>query len=120
MMAEPEQTDASGPDEVVVLAPFGRDAAVVCATLRAADIACSVVTDVHDLVARLRGGVGAALMTEEALSAAGATELARALEDQPSWSDVPLLLLLVGGERLVPESARTVSAVQCAGNVTVL
>ncbi len=106
-------------ERVVVLAPFGRDAAVVCRTLGEGGIACAPAGDIAELVAMVREGAGAALMTEEALTPSGVAELGAALGQQPSWSDLPVLLLLAGGERIAPGAARSVAALRAAGNVTI-
>jgi hypothetical protein len=44
----------------------------------------------HD--SRRGEGAGAALITEEALTPAAMTRLREALEEQPAWADLPLLI----------------------------
>src|SRR4051812_27055929 len=71
---------ASG-DPVIVLAPLGRDAAIVCRVLGAAGIACAAAAGIADFTAAIRaadaaGTAGAAVLTEEALTPAGVVELA--------------------------------------------
>jgi hypothetical protein len=70
-------------DRVAVLAPFGRDAAVIGQTLGHVGVATTIVCDVADLTRNVRAGVGAVLVTEESLTPAGVTELLAALAD---WS----------------------------------
>jgi signal transduction histidine kinase len=85
---------------VLVLAPAGRDAEVLCRLLAGDGIPAEACRDLADLASRLRDGAGALLLTEEALARQSATELTLALEGQPPWSDLPVLLL--DGGRVAP------------------
>lgn len=105
-MDERRDARATVANRVVVLAPLGRDAAVVCRTLSESGVSCAIADDIADLTAMVRRGAGAALLAEEALTAGGVAELGAALADQPSWSELPVLLLLAGGDRVVPEATR--------------
>lgn len=106
---------------VVVLAPIGRDAAVVAQALAEGGMASVIVGDVIEMITRLREGMGVALVTEEALAAEGAAELTELLQAQPSWSDLPVLLLLARGDCSASRAVRQqVGALRAAGNVTVL
>ena len=107
-------------ERVVVLAPLGRDAAVVCRTLGGRDVACVTAGSIAGMVTLVREGAGAALLTEEALTSSGVVSLSETLAQQPSWSDLPVLLLLAGSERLAPGAARAMAALHAAGNVTIL
>jgi signal transduction histidine kinase/ActR/RegA family two-component response regulator len=80
-------------DRVLIVAPIGRDAALMCAQLGAAGIACDACTDVHALCDELTRGAGALILTEEALGHDAAAELMTALGDQPPWSEIPLIVL---------------------------
>ena len=114
-------TSTGAPDDrVVVLAPLGRDSAVICGAMAEAGVDCLTAGSIAELTTMVRREAGAALLTEEALTADGVAELSAALGQQPSWSDLPVLLLLAGRECLVSESARPVAALRMAGNVTVL
>src|SRR2546423_5279688 len=89
-------TRAEGGDRaerVLVLAPVGRDAEVLCGLLRGDGLAAEPCHDAGALASRLREGAAAVLVTEEALSGRAAHGLAQALADQPLWSDLPVLLL---------------------------
>lgn len=113
-------TQRADPDHVVVLAPFGRDAAIAFEALATARIGCRTTHDVTGLADALQDELGAVLLTEEALTPENSAALATALAGQPAWSDLPVLLLLADGERLVPETAQRVAALRLAGNITVL
>src|SRR5947208_699557 len=77
---------------VLVLAPSGRDAALACEVLRSAGIAAESAPTIGELCARLAEGVGALVLTQEALEPPGFTLLARALSGQPPWSDLTVLV----------------------------
>lgn len=115
-MATPETRG----EHLVVLAPFGGDAAVVGQALATGGLHCVPVGDVASLAAALQDEVGAVLLTEEALTPEGAATLAAALARQPAWSDLPVVLLLASSDRLLPEAARQVAGLRLAGNITVL
>ena len=108
-------------DPLIILAPLGRDAAIACRTLGRGGIDCTAAADLADLVAAVRDGkLSAVLLTEEALVPAGVAELATALAAQPSWSDLPVLLLLAEGGHRPGGTGRAVATLRAAGNVIVL
>ena len=81
-------------DAVLVVAPFGRDADLICEQMRTAGLYCEKCDSVDELCGRLaNGGVAAIVLTEEALTQEAIARLARTLGDQPAWSEVPLLIL---------------------------
>jgi signal transduction histidine kinase len=115
-MAGPLEIEGS----IVVLAPIGRDTLVIRQTLEPAGIACLDARDVDGVIERIRDGVDAALITEEGLSPAGVNGLLAALADQPSWSDLPLLMLLAGDRGIAHDLPRYLVPLLLARNVTVL
>jgi PAS domain S-box-containing protein len=82
---------------VLVLAPHGRDASVVCRVLGEAGFQPEACGGVDEVCRGIREGVGAVVLTEEALTAAGRERLSRTLALEPPWSDIPLLVLLARG-----------------------
>ncbi len=78
---------------VLIVAPIGRDAELMCTHLESAGVSCSVCDDVDGLCAELERGAGAILVTEEAIGPEVAPRLARVLNEQPAWSDVPIIIL---------------------------
>jgi signal transduction histidine kinase/CheY-like chemotaxis protein len=101
---------------VLILAPTGRDAALARAVVSDARIEANVCGDMAQLVDALRGDVGAVLLAEEALDEQAMGRLAGALGEQPSWSDLPLLILTRPGA----DSPAVASALDELGNVTLL
>ncbi len=78
---------------VLILAPIGRDAVLMSTHLGRAAIPSLVCTDIEILCTELEKGAGALLFTEEALLPQIGRRLARALSEQPPWSEVPILVL---------------------------
>lgn len=82
---------------IQVLAPREGDAAGALEALSRHGIPTSSCTDVADLALRLDARAGAALIAEEALDRDQLPDLHDALRRQPTWSDLPVLLLTGGG-----------------------
>ncbi len=102
---------------VLILAPTGRDAELTRGVLGDAGIRCTSCTDMNQLVEELNRGVGALLLSEEALvSEAHLHALGDRLLRQSPWSDLPILLLAHHGA----DSAAVRKAVRTLGNVTLL
>ncbi|NIJ70161.1 ATP-binding protein [Xanthomonas sp. 60] len=85
---------------VLIIAPFGRDAqsiAEVIGSERINPVPCAT----PDMAAeQLDSRVGAIVLTEEALLGPQAQQLGVALEAQPTWSDIPVILLRAARSRL--------------------
>jgi signal transduction histidine kinase len=82
---------------VLVIAPSGRDAELICKVLTNAGITCDPCTDVDDAQAQLTFPTGAMILAEEALNAALVQRFKQLTHEQPSWSDFPLVLLTFAG-----------------------
>jgi signal transduction histidine kinase len=117
---EPQVDDyavKSGNERVIVIAPFGRDAISIADLLKARGFETSIcddpATDTDELIS-----VGALIMTEEALEFAQTGNLLKSLQNQPPWSELPLIILTSGG------ASRLVSLLDVAegsaGSVTLL
>ena len=85
------------PETALILAPRGRDAALVQTMLAEAGIASEVTASVAALVDCLAGEAGLAVLTEEAIRTADTAPLHRWIKNQPAWSDFPFILLTEGG-----------------------
>jgi signal transduction histidine kinase/CheY-like chemotaxis protein len=82
---------------ILILAPVGRDARLIAELLQRAGIAAFVCTRPADLVRELALGAAAVLLTEEALTPECMLALRHAVDQQPSWSDLPLVVLTQRG-----------------------
>jgi signal transduction histidine kinase/CheY-like chemotaxis protein len=80
-------------ERILILAPRGRDAAVVEQVLSRSGTSCEICADVACLADDLLDGAGAVLLTEEALSGPLMEPLLIWCEAQPAWSDMPFIVL---------------------------
>ena len=106
-------------ERAVILAPKGRDAAVAAALIREAGYHAQVCGDLPALLSEIEGGAGLAVIADEAIKTADLRGLVNWLNDQPPWSDFPIVLLTHqgGGPERNPDAARLAQAL---GNVTFL
>jgi signal transduction histidine kinase/ActR/RegA family two-component response regulator len=101
---------------VLMLLPTVRDAQITSSLLGGAGLEWFVCTSILELVNQITLGAGAILITDEALSRKGISAVLGVLDQQPAWSDVPVILMMKGGA----ESATTAKMLQSLRNVTLL
>jgi PAS domain S-box-containing protein len=101
---------------VLLLPATRRDAEVTSALLKREEIHFIACRNACALARELDGGVGAILMTDDALADPGIEQVIEALGRQPPWSDVPAIVLC--GHDQVPKLAGV--AMRALRNVTVL
>ena len=104
---------------VYILTPTGRDARLIEETLSKADIHAKSCSSSQELCRALGEGAAAVIISQEALSRDDVSHLARQLEAQPFWSDLPILLLTFSGRPSV-ENLASAQAADALGNVTLL
>jgi len=100
---------------ILILGPTPRDTAILRDFLERSGIPSADCRDADSLFRELQQGVGAILVTEEAI-ADGAGKLGALLAKQPAWSDLPVLVLTATGA----DSETVRNAVSSLGNVTLL
>jgi len=105
-------------NRVLVLAPWGRDAAVVCQVLGAAGLDALQTPSAGAFSAAYDEGAGLAIITEEALTPPFVAILAARLATQPPWSDFPVVVLAAKHHGLRPQQAQT--TLDRLGNVMLL
>jgi signal transduction histidine kinase/CheY-like chemotaxis protein len=98
------------------LAPTGRDAAMATAILRRAGVECVCCRDIQEVCRELEGGAAAVMLPEEGVVAEEHRCLTGWLSAQPSWSDLPILVLARRGA----DSDTVARAMDRLGNVTVI
>jgi signal transduction histidine kinase len=86
--------DRSDEDRVLILAPWGRDAALAASVLEDAGLATQICPGPASLFAEYEAGAGAAVIAQEALSRELLSQLALMLARQPPWSDFPILVFI--------------------------
>src|SRR5471032_2968637 len=101
---------------VLIYAPTGQDAPLAARMLAMARIDSTVCATLAELARQLALGCGCVLTVEEALAAGGFTRLHDSVTQQPTWSDLPILLLTHRGA----DSLAVRQAVAALGNLTLL
>ena len=104
---------------VLVLAPFGKDALLVCEVLERSGIPVGIVDTVGAIARCVSGGAGAAIVAEEALDEEGIEYLGRSVTQQPAWSDFPIIVL-TGGGATTPYTEMMVRSRTPMGNISLL
>lgn len=100
----------------MICAPTGQDAALTAKVFSSVGIGSIVCRNMVELLEQLARGAGALLLVEEVVSGAAARPLADYVSSQPTWSDIPILLLARSGA----DSLDVQRAVEHLGNVTLL
>ena len=101
---------------VLILTPTRKDAEVTASLLTKADVTCFICRDLRHLAETISEGAAAVLLTEEVISAAGLKNLLNSLRQQPTWSDLPIVMLMQGS---IASNAAT-KLIHDLGNVTLL
>ena len=78
-------------DRVLVVAPVGKDAHLISDALGRAGIAALTCRTLGDLCRELAAGAGAVVLMEEAFDGRP-QPLFAAIDGQPSWSDLPVIV----------------------------
>lgn len=103
----------------LILAPMGRDAAVAAKLLQDCGIPSSICPSVRALQAALDDDVTFVIVAEEALRSADLTALAAWIDAQPTWSDLPFIVVTHHRAGAAPHpGAQRLSAL--LGNVTLV
>ncbi|MCX7283168.1 MAG: GAF domain-containing protein, partial [Novosphingobium sp.] len=103
---------------VLILAPHGRDAAIAAQLAERNGIDALVCENLSQLVERLAQSAGAVMLTEEALAIPDSHHLASWVAEQPSWSDIPFVVLTNGSR--TPRSQAATRRLAELGNVVLL
>jgi signal transduction histidine kinase len=100
---------------LLVLAPVGKDAFLVESLLVNDRIECTPCQDIGELLREFERGAAAVLIAEEALDD-GDHRLPAAINRQPAWSDLPVLILTRTGA----DASFVERAASTLGNLTLL
>jgi signal transduction histidine kinase/ActR/RegA family two-component response regulator len=105
-------------DVLLIVAPIGRDAELMCDRLTAAGLRCEVCPDIHAVCEQMQRGAAALVVTEEALPVAAIAELTDVLRKQPPWSEIPVVILT--GAPSLDIKQRTFEELRKRTNVTLV
>jgi signal transduction histidine kinase len=93
------------PEHAIILAPRGRDSQLALMMLNEAGVHGVISRDLPGLCAELELGAGLLLISSEALLGGDLEPLIRLIEQQPAWSDLPIVLMTHhGGPQQNPAS----------------
>ena len=105
------------PERALLLVSTSRDAQLTCELLERNGIAVHACAGPNDLQRELGRGVGMAIVAEEMLvDGSVQAVLGTFVEQQPPWSDLPVLVLA----RVGANSLQVGDAIATLGNVTLL
>ena len=93
-------------ERILILAPHGRDAQVMCSVLARDHFGCAVVDSFDTFVDSIAAGAGAAIVAEEALQNIDTGRLRHWLDAQEHWSDFPFVVLLTRSVGVPADAAR--------------
>ncbi|PYJ07359.1 MAG: hypothetical protein DMF06_15945, partial [Verrucomicrobia bacterium] len=113
-----ENDDASS-SEVLIVAPTGKDAALAADVLGKADIRSRICRTLTEAARQMGELTDALLIAEESLVASEVLVLLDTLDQQPPWSDIPLVILTSsgGGDKV---SLRALEIFGPRANITLL
>ncbi len=110
---------ANSDQSILILAPTGRDGDLSARVFGDYRLQAEVCAGPHELAEKLSGGAGLVFLTEEALTPSVMQRFIKALEQQPTWSDIPLVILTSGGSE-IPANAEALATLVEKGNVTLI
>jgi signal transduction histidine kinase/ActR/RegA family two-component response regulator len=93
---------AASPEQILVVAPRGRDAELTRALLEKHGLTVTIATSIEEVAGAVETA-GCAVLTQEVLTAEHARVLAAALGHQAPWCDFPLIVLTNAGHRITDE-----------------
>jgi len=104
-------------DRVLVVAPTGQDAILICEQLAAAGLAGVTCVGLEEFADIALDGAATGVIAEEALTEEGVQRLTEALNAQPAWSDLPIVML---ADREHYDNGDLLQRLADAGNVILL
>lgn len=114
--------DAPDPDRdlrVLVVAPTGRDAILICDLLTKQGIRCTVCPTSEAALARMDAAAGALIVAEEVFTPSNIAVWGAKISGQPSWSDFPVIVLTAAGA-VDPSSQKKMLFREPLGNLVLL
>jgi signal transduction histidine kinase len=106
-------------ERVLVCAPFGRDGSLVQKHLLSAGLIAQICSSAQELSAAIGEGAGAAVISDEALTADSVECLRAELARQAPWSDFPVIIMTSGGDT-TRDSRYRLRLLEPLGNVSLL
>jgi signal transduction histidine kinase/ActR/RegA family two-component response regulator len=102
---------------ILIVAPVGRDAPAMAELLQSHGHLARICSGLIEAAGEIEHGAGALLLTEDSLQPEQIAALLPRLDRQPTWSELPVIILMTVGERSAERLDRIAAA---AGGVTLL
>ncbi|HEX2851916.1 MAG TPA: ATP-binding protein [Opitutaceae bacterium] len=83
---------------ILIFAPIGNDALLTATFLMQAGLSTQACASMRNLADRVKEGCGLILLAEETLNPQAMPVLSAALSSQPSWSDIPVIIVTSASE----------------------
>lgn len=103
-------------EHIIAIAPTRRDGEVTCRVLQNAQLDCSVGAGFQAVAESIERGIGALIVTDIALADPQMSVVLKALDEQESWSNLPVIALC----REAGQSPLALRTLQVFRNVMVL
>ena len=107
-------------ERILILAPLGNDARLTAQFLQAAGLDAEPCANPECFAEAARAGCGAWLLAEEALELTATALLRSFLAAQPSWSDLPIVIIASGGGEVSAQRRARLASFGPGGNVSIL
>jgi signal transduction histidine kinase/FixJ family two-component response regulator len=111
-----DRTYGDNDERVLVLLPESKDAQSIPRVLEKIGVASTLCLVPEEIGSEIDKGAGAVLLEIEALSLLAKTDLVQALDRQPPWSELPIIILLHPGT----ETRASLDAMRLWGDVTLV
>ena len=103
-------------NRLLIYAPTGKDGRLLAGVFERARMSCYVCVNANDVFEEMIKGVGALVVADETLTAEFLKGIQLFLEHQPSWSDLPFVVL----RQTAPDTPEMRARYVMLGNITLL
>src|SRR3954465_124400 len=102
-----------------IFAPTSRVAELMSPFLADASLRSQICLTIDHVCGQMKRGAGIVMLTEESLTTRSCGLLAHCLIEQPTWSDIPIILLTSGGSES-PVNTEGLASLGAIGNVSLI
>jgi PAS domain S-box-containing protein len=117
--SQPAATREEAELRVLVLAPTGQDGPLTLELIRSAGLTGEACRGVFDVCHSIDQGCGVLVLAEEGLATSSLSVLLECLNKQPSWSDLPIVVVTSSGDE-TDESRRILNAVGTTSHLAII
>lgn len=111
--------DSQDEGRVLLFTPTGRDGALLAETFSAFGIQSQRCGSLAETITHIDAGCATLVIAEEGLTAAAVKEFGRVLDAQPTWSDLPVIVLTTAGEQ-TPVADYKLKTLTPLGNISLV